>query len=463
MDISGHPLEPITVSRDVKSTLKLKLHVALSSLLSLALMCLAAVQSCKHLITIGYAPLCTDNSRIAIINAVVAVYGAITGMATRVSVTKALNLTTIKALTTNGKFVWSAKTWAYMSHADGPWYTMGPLFIAGLAATAVISILPVAVVDSRHFVYFNVTPAGEREASCLDENQTYISPTISCRGSSIGAQLLQSYATSGFGYASDQLLALRGQISSRRSLGYPWWLVGNSAAELKKYNVSDNELFKQSNKTSCVWVLDKVPMRCSWTNYTATESYQQVQVISPYSHRIYNINNYTNPPQGVSTDYAGNLTEIAGVGVFTRYVIGKPPTFTTTTAYVCTSRDMGEVYAGRYITSIWNGLLTNIYVDLANDTSCQPAYELPSRDDVRAIVNDIAGGLYQFASVDGSNTLIQCLFLGNYDTGSPMFDDATSPFEDGMGSFMSLMLSNLYAVKPVTNAPFDNFTRINGG
>jgi hypothetical protein len=134
---------------------------------------------------------------------VVAVYGAITGMVIRVSVTKALNLITIKALTTNGKFIWSAKTWAYMSYADGPGYTMGPLFIAGLAATVVISILPVVVVDSRHFVYFNVTPVGESEGSCLNENQTYISLTISCRGSSVGAQLLQSYAISGFGYASN--------------------------------------------------------------------------------------------------------------------------------------------------------------------------------------------------------------------------------------------------------------------
>jgi hypothetical protein len=457
MDIGGHPLAPVTVSRDVKSTLKLKLHVALSSLLSLALMCLAAVQSCKHFITIGYAPLSTDNSWIAIINAVVAVYGAITGMATRVSVTKALNLITIKALTTNGKFFWSAKTWAYMSHADGPWYTMGPLFIAGLAATAVISILPVAVVDARHFVYFNVTPSGGNEISCSHDNQT-LSPNVWCTGSALGTQLLQSYSMSLNAYAKDQLLALDGQISSRRSLGYPWWLVLNREEELTKYNISG--LFKESNKTSCVWVLDKVPIRCSWTNYTATEPYQQVQVISPYSQRVNNVNNYTNPPQGVSTDYVGDLTEIIGVGVFDEFITDQ---HSTSTAFVCTSRDPGEVHTGRYITTIWNGFPNNIYVDLANDTGCQPAYELPSRDDVRAIVNDMAGGIYQFASVYGSNTLIENLDGGYYDIGLPMFDDATSQLEDGMGSFMSLMLSNMYGAKPVYNAPFDKFTRVNGG
>ncbi len=104
----------------IQSTLSLKLNGILSSLFSLALMCLASVQSYKQFISLGYAPVTTDNSRTAAVNAVVAVYGAITGMATRMAVTKCLNLISIKALTTNGKFIWSAKTWAYMSHANGP-------------------------------------------------------------------------------------------------------------------------------------------------------------------------------------------------------------------------------------------------------------------------------------------------------------------------------------------------------
>jgi hypothetical protein len=102
-------------------------------------------------------------------------------------------------------------------------------------------------------------------------------------------------------------------------------------------------------------------------------------------------------------------------------------------------------------------------VDLANYSSCQPAYELPSTDDVRAMVNDIAGGLYQFASVDGTNTLIESLHMGGFEVGLPMFEDSTSQFEDGMGSFMSLMLSHIYTVSTVDSPPFDNATRVNGG
>src|SRR5437016_5144296 len=78
MGTSGHLRD--AGSRVVHSTLKLKMSVALSSLLSIALMCLAAVQSYKQFIILGYAPLVSDNSRTAAINAVVAVYGAITGM-----------------------------------------------------------------------------------------------------------------------------------------------------------------------------------------------------------------------------------------------------------------------------------------------------------------------------------------------------------------------------------------------
>ena len=56
----------------VHSTLKLKLTVVLSSLLSLALMCIAAAESYTQFITLGYVPFAADNSKIARINVAVA-------------------------------------------------------------------------------------------------------------------------------------------------------------------------------------------------------------------------------------------------------------------------------------------------------------------------------------------------------------------------------------------------------
>ena len=46
------------------TTLKLEVSVALSSILSIALMCLAGVQSQKHFITLGLAPLVIDNTEL---------------------------------------------------------------------------------------------------------------------------------------------------------------------------------------------------------------------------------------------------------------------------------------------------------------------------------------------------------------------------------------------------------------
>ena len=284
-------------------------------------------------------------------------------MTTRFAVTKCLNLITIRALTTTGRFIWSAKTWAYMSHANGPWYTLGPLFIAGLAATAVISILPAAQTDAGQFVYLAVTPTlGYNEISCVKNN--VIQPGIYCTGAEMGVNLLQAYSHGGFATSVQDLgLSLQGQVTSNRTLGYPWDLVNNRIVELDKYNAS-SDLYQESNKTACVWVLDKTPMRCSWTNYTGSGAV--LNITSPYSGEVYSINNFTDPPQGISVGTVDGLSEIAGTGSFGETQLE--------TAYVCTTRAMSDVHVGRYITTKWSGFVTNTFIDLANSSSCQPTY-----------------------------------------------------------------------------------------
>ncbi|KAI1621796.1 hypothetical protein EDD37DRAFT_652157 [Exophiala viscosa] len=442
----------------IQSTLGLKLNIVLSSVFSLSLMSLASAQSYMQFISLGYAAYAPDNSRTAAVNAVIAVYGAITGMATRMAVTKCLNLVSIKALTTNGKFIWGAKTWAYMSHANGPWYTLGPLFAAGLTATAVISILPAAVVDAGHYVHLQIAPNFQlNEISCMQGNS--ISPNVFCTGSALAALLLQSYSVAISGYARNSNgpeLNVMGHISSNRSLGYPWYLVNNNLAEYTKYNVSRRG-FQHANKTACVWVLDEVPIRCSFLNYTVNDS--GLEVKSPYTGQVFSLENSSIvPPQGMMTQTVGSIAEMAGVGVFDSVITAEPY---ISTAFVCTSRELSEVHVGRYITAEITEYVT--YVDIANDTTCEPTYDLPTTEGVRALINDMAGGMYQFASVDGSNTLMYSFSQSYFDINIPMFNDSTSMLEDGMGSFLALMLSNIYADSAFDTPNSPNTTRVNGG
>lgn len=353
-------------------------------------------------------------------------------MATRIAVTKCLNLVSIKALTTGGKFMWSAKTWAYMSHANGPWYTLGPLFVAGLAATSVISILPAAVVDPGHYVDLQVAPDPlTREVACSSGG--LIMPTTWCTGSHLAVLLLQVNSIEDNGYALSPRgpeLILDSQLTSNRSLGYPWQLVNNNLAEIEKYNVPLNSSLQLSNKTACAWVLDRNPMTCSFLNYTTNGSEPEIR--SPLTDEVYVFSSSSSLPQAIQTREVGNgIFEMAVIGSY--YQGGYD-------AFVCTTRELTLVHTGRYIAAEPGTIVT--YVDVANDTSCQPTYDLPSNTVLYALLNDMAGGLYQFTSVDGSNNLIDSFSESAYALGRPMFPDSTNLLEDGMGAFMALSLSH---------------------
>ena len=218
--------------------------------------------------------------------------------------------------------------------------------MAALITTAVISILPVAVVEPGHVLYLNVHPSAKDNEDSRRHGQNF-EPAIYCTGAALAANLLQSYSIASEGLVMNVEypgLDVKGQTSSRRSLGYPWVVVQSGNDEQRKYNISTDSI-QESNKTACVWVLDRNPVSCSWTNYTTTDS--ALHVTSPYSHKVYSIYNSSDPPQGLSTGQAGDLAELAGVGnsnLDSDYNKPNP------TACGCQSNPLGYVHVGRYIT-----------------------------------------------------------------------------------------------------------------
>ena len=79
------------------------------------------------------------------------------------------------------------------------------------------------------------------------------------------------------------------------------------------------------------------------------------------------------------------------------------------------------------------------------------------------MVDDMAGGIFQFSSVDGTNNLLASIQNGFWDIQIPLFADSTSQLEDGMGAYMSLMLSNIYLSNSVSGPPYDKATLVVGG
>ena len=460
------------------STLRLKVYVILWSTLSFLLIALAAAQSSKYFITLGYAPVIVDNRRTAVTNAVVAVYGALTGIVTRLAVTKCMELISIKALSTNGRFLLAAKTWAYMAHANGKWYTIGPLFLAGLVGTAVIAILPTTILDAGHFVYLDVMPVLRPELNCL--NGGAITP--SCRGPSIASDLMHTFSFNTYtnentwelSFSNRTSVSSKDHISSNGSLGYPYRLANDRSSQLEKYNIHEGQSqgLRETNKTSCVWVLDKNPMRCSWANYTLDKA-GQLTFDTPWGWTSSALVNETVEAPGrfslqgnwmqERTLNSSPVFELYGVGVYHGYVVN----FTQSNAYTCINRDPAEV-AGRYLMSQWNGFVNSTSVDLANTSSCIPKYALPDSQIMLSLVKDMRNGIDQFAATNGWNPFIQNLGYGSYsaNVSKPIFHDSTSQFEDSMGAFMSLLLSGTYNVTTTSAAESsvsDSATRVEGG